>query len=1262
MGYRSLKRSLVTVLALACLWPTCFFSETVVALDSSHTAGQYIHDVWTTENGLPQNSVTALVQTRDGYLWVGTFGGLARFDGLTFKVFDSSNSPGLKSNRILSLFEDRAGHLWIGTEGGGLTRLSHGAFTTYAPKEGLPGDYVNTIVEDAEGNLWVGTRGGLGRLTAGRFTIYRTSEGLRDNDVHSLRAGSDGSLWFSAGGVTRFRAGTFTTYPIINGISVPGVHDIHAGRDGSIWIAAQLGVFRFAEGVFTTMAAYTYKTDRSAPSHLVVKISEDRQGHLSFLTPGGLARWQDGQLITTPVTGLSPLASTPDRVRVVFEDQEGNLWIGTTGYGLHRLKQAQLVSYAAEDGLSDESFVPITPDTEGGLWFAGNRLFRFHAGVFSAHPAVASAAGLMSLHQDRAGSIWVGGYSGLLRIRNGQVTRYNANNSGLKGVPVTAISEDGEGRLWIGAGAETGGLYQFKDGAFIPYRKDQGLVSNRVRRIMQDRQGALWIGTERGLSRFKDGVFTNYTTQNGLSHDYVREVYEDADGALWIGTYGGGLNRFKDGRFAHITTEHGLFDNVVSRILEDDHGNFWMSCNRGIYRASRRELNDLADGQIRSITCLSYGVGDGMKSSECNGGGQPAGWKTADGMLWFPTLQGVVRVDPNQINPLPPSVSIERALINQTAVDLGHPVEMPPGPGDLEISYTGLSFVAPAKVRFKYKLDGYDRDWVSAGARRVAYYTSLPPGRYTFRVRACNNDGVWNETGAAFEFSLAPYFYQTGTFYALWVAALALVGWAGYKWRVKHLERRTQELETIVADRTAEVVEQKNQLARTNDQLERANEQLVRANDDLLLIFNQWRSGVMTTDSSGQITSLSHTAEQLFELGLTDVIGQPWEQAIPLSNADKIQLKAVAERPPGRRGKLSVTLHGAGGQRYWMEIEVKDDPRDPRRKIFFLYDVSEIYDLRRLLDEEARFHDLVGASPAMQIVYKQIQDVAKMDTTVLIEGETGTGKELVARAIHHASQRKDRPFVAINCAGLTESLLTSQLFGHKRGAFTGATSDYTGLFEAANGGTLLLDEIGDVPMSVQTLLLRVLQEREITRLGESTPRKIDVRILAATNRDLTQAVASGAFRQDLLYRIRVGRIQLPALRRRAEDIPLLVTWFLGQLRRTTGKPIEDVSREAMELLLDYDWPGNVRELKSAVEYAVIHSNGSVIQMSGLPQEIIGQARPIPPPQDDDRQDEKQRIVEALDRAGGNRALAARRLGIGRTTLYRRMKALGIDVE
>jgi sigma-54 dependent transcriptional regulator, acetoin dehydrogenase operon transcriptional activator AcoR len=442
-------------------------------------------------------------------------------------------------------------------------------------------------------------------------------------------------------------------------------------------------------------------------------------------------------------------------------------------------------------------------------------------------------------------------------------------------------------------------------------------------------------------------------------------------------------------------------------------------------------------------------------------------------------------------------------------------------------------------------------------------------------------------------------------------------------------------------------------------QLKEMFRQVEKSRNDLGSILDELRIGTVMTDEDSRVVFLNAAARQLFAWPDNDRLGVAWKDLFGLNPEDTGKLQTLMQKSAEERARIPLHLDRSEG-RVWLEVDVKDDPRDARGKIFFLYDVTEVHDLRRLLDERAQFHDLLGKSKAMQLVYQQIRDVARVDSTVLIEGETGTGKELVARAIHSSSHRKDNPFVAVNCAGLTESLLSSQLFGHKRGAFTGAIEDHQGLLEAANGGTLLLDEIGDIPMTVQNQLLRVLQEREIVRLGESRPRKIDVRVLAATHKSLSDEAAKGRFRSDLFYRIRVARISLPPLRDRREDIPLLTASFLAQFSAASGKRVTEVSRDALRLLADHPWPGNVRELRSAIEFAMIGCRGAVIRPDDLPPEILRPEDFVSVIPGDPLIDEKARFLEALDRSHGNRALAARLLGISRATLYRRLADLKIN--
>jgi len=430
---------------------------------------------------------------------------------------------------------------------------------------------------------------------------------------------------------------------------------------------------------------------------------------------------------------------------------------------------------------------------------------------------------------------------------------------------------------------------------------------------------------------------------------------------------------------------------------------------------------------------------------------------------------------------------------------------------------------------------------------------------------------------------------------------------------------------------------------------------LQKSHGDLGRILNQLRLGVMAVDSNGRITFASESTS----VARTNTLGAQWEEVLQINDGIRKEIHAALVKPEHERRRLELVL-GRDADRRWVELEIRDDPRDSGCHIFYLYDVTDVYRLKQQLTGQ-RIGQIVGDSAVMHGLYAAISRVAQGEWTVLIEGETGTGKELVARAIHHASERRKGPFIAANCAGLTESILGSELFGHVKGAFTGAISDRQGLFEAAVGGTLFLDEIGDVAAPVQAALLRAVQEKEITRLGETRPRKVDVRIVTATNRSLQQLVKEGKFREDLLYRLRSARVRTPPLRERLDDIPLLVAAFLAEERVTAGKLVTEVSNEAMRQLARNDWPGNVRELRGAIEHAVVHCRGSRIGIDDLPPELRETVSAVAPIGDAlPEETERERVIAALQRTGGNRARAARLLGIGRATLYRRLEELGIN--
>jgi len=431
---------------------------------------------------------------------------------------------------------------------------------------------------------------------------------------------------------------------------------------------------------------------------------------------------------------------------------------------------------------------------------------------------------------------------------------------------------------------------------------------------------------------------------------------------------------------------------------------------------------------------------------------------------------------------------------------------------------------------------------------------------------------------------------------------------------------------------------------------------VARHRDDLRQILDGLNEGTAMTQSDGKLTFISRSASHMLGRPPSALTGRDWKAALPFPE-DTV---SVLKRRIGEDSQevVPVSIEHEDETQVRMEVSVRRDPRDEQRHIFTFADVTDVHEMRRMLDEKTEFNDIVGKSQPMQQVFQEIRSVASVDATVLINGETGTGKELVSRAIHDASAREHGPFVPVNCAAMSKDLAASQLFGHRKGAFTGAVDDHEGYFEAANGGTLFLDEIGDVPLEVQRQLLRVLEERKVTRLGETQSRPVDVRIIAATHRNLLEEVDAGNFRQDLLYRIRIARVELPPLRARRSDIPLLVRTFLRRGRATMGKDVEQVSDAAMRKLLDYDWPGNVRELRNAVESALIRATGPTLESDDLPPELKDNG--YTPTRRSEPESEAERIRAALEQTEGNRTEAAQLLGISRATLYRRLDEYDID--
>ncbi|MCW5969911.1 MAG: hypothetical protein KIT57_15505 [Blastocatellales bacterium] len=744
-------------------------------------SAQIEFDHLTVDQGLPQNNINAILQTRDGYIWFATNGGLGRFDGAKFRIFNRGNTPQMMHTRLYALYEDREGALWIGGGDGLLMRYRRGSFESFSIRDWPDETDVTRISEDADGYLWLtADRSVIARWRAGESKLYSPKDFLPGritvSDVRSQH-------WWSVddNGVHLLINGRLQTWTLEDGLPTLKIVSVQPDHTGTIWMISEAGLIRITDGDLKVIT----EEDGMRPKAIHGHYWGARRGDI-WITNDSWRLLRGGRLTEFPA--LAGFGAT------LYEDREGTLWLGAVN-GLARIRESRISNFGLRDGLRSNLIYSIMEDRTGDIWFGswGGGVFRRHNGTIiqyqsGTHPAMASGR-VTSLYEDRAGRIWIATDGGVSRFENGTVERiYGPPELG----ETWAIWEDGAGNFWFGT---TTGLLRYNAGGWRLYTNKDGLPHDRINAIIETRDGALWFGAEEGAAIWRDGRFTAYTPAYGLASGQIRCLYEDSDGALWIGSYDGGLTRFKDGRLTRFTTKAGLYDNGVFRILEDDRGYFWISCNRGIYRVSRALLNDFAEGRVRSVTSTYFGRQDGMLSVECNGGRQPSGWKMRDGRLWFPTMAGAAIIDPAKfpINTLPPGVEIEECQVNQGDVDFSNGLTLEPGQDYLEIDYTGISFIKNEQIRFRYRLHGWDKDWVEAGGRRTAYYNHVAPGEYTFTVLAANSDGVWNTEGRSLRIVVKPPFWRTWWFLTLICLGGGMLGAGAYSRRIMRIRKRQME-------------------------------------------------------------------------------------------------------------------------------------------------------------------------------------------------------------------------------------------------------------------------------------------------------------------------------------------------------------------------------------------------------------------------------------------------------------------------------------
>lgn len=748
-----------------------------MGLDPSRTLTQYAHRIWQTQQGLPQGTIYSILQTHDGYLWLGSQTGLIRFDGVRFETLENIRPSAPSNVWIRSAIEDSHHVVWLATGESGLFRMEGDGVTRY-----LSSGNVQCVAEAKNGDTWACTTNGLARIREGKVSTF-----LADNNIHAACEAGDGTIW-AAGDQATVSAWDGTKFTTRRIQKLPADTEIRALQcsGDKLWAGTTAGLIEISksgERLFTSR-------DGLADSR-VLCLSESKDGSLWIGTRNGFSRLRNGEIESyRPQEGLSQ-----STVFSIFEDVEGSLWVGTKN-GLNQFLSGRALPYTANEGLPSNDTGPILQDAHGDIWIGtlGAGLARFDGKRFA---VMSSKQGLKSntiytLASDPAGALWVGTTSGINRLRNGKVDASYSTAEGLPSANIRALFITRGGTLW--AGTEKGPAV-FAHGAFTVPKNIPGELRGPIAAMNEDRDGRVYLATEHdGLYVYQNGE-AHELLQDGASIHDVDALYSDPDGLVWIGTEGGGLRLLDHGKMATFRIRDGMFDNEIYGITRDDRDRLWMACSKGLFSVNRSDLLKFAAGTLKKITSSPHSPMDAQRTIECRSGVQPGSVRTEDGRIWFSTIRGLYVFDPNRLalNIPPPPVVIEETTVNGERAEPQAIAAIAPGLKNLEFTYSGLTFLQPNRITFRYILEGFDKKWIQAGTRREAFYTNLPPGGYRFRVTACNSDDVCNEAGSSVSFSLAPHFYQRGWFPPLCALALGLAGWMFYQLRIRQLDGRLRE-------------------------------------------------------------------------------------------------------------------------------------------------------------------------------------------------------------------------------------------------------------------------------------------------------------------------------------------------------------------------------------------------------------------------------------------------------------------------------------
>jgi ligand-binding sensor domain-containing protein len=753
------------------------------ALDGHRRVTQYAQTHFAARDGMPHGLSWALAQTADGYLWSASQEGLSRFDGFGFTTFDHRKTEGVPSNTFTALTVDPSGTLWAGTFDRGVLHVVGSEFHAMSWEPGAQDQQIRALAFDANGDMWIGMRDrGAVRLHGGVLAAALTThDGLPSDEVRSFFAARDGTVWIGTfKGLVQWKAGRIVHGPAA--LDGQAVFAIAQDPRGELWCGTDKGLAHLRGNTVEMV------DPARLPAADVRSLLFDRDGNLWIGTALGVARM-------TPDGQIERLPQPEAMVVALLEDTDGNLWIGSYK-GLDRLRDGDMIPFGASEGLTDDATFGIREDATGAMWIsAADGLYMIPPGQITASKIASDHGRMYAIFPDSHGDVWFGS-------NTGDIGRWHDGKFGWVGherwerIRSFAETEDG---MWVGSNHGLHRLHgdQLKDAESV-------VPGVTVCGITPDASGSLWLATAGGgLMRWHGGAAP--IPPGGPARNMPSAtVLFDPDGTMWVGTIGDGLWRLRDGRWSVTRAKDGMFDDVIWSILDDGLGNLWMSSNRGIWRVSREQLEARALGLRSQVDSTVYGEADGMRDRECNGGHNPAGWRSHDGRLWFPTGRGIVVIDPAHLRASrPPGALVESIRVDGRAQLLTNELVLAPGTSRLELAYTAPALRGPERLRFRYRLDGFDRQWNDAGAQRVAQYTNLPPGDYRFIVEA-GLDEAWGKPDRL-GVTLQPHFYQTNWFYAAAILSIVLAIIAVPLVRVRQLRVRARDLDKRVQDAIGEL-------------------------------------------------------------------------------------------------------------------------------------------------------------------------------------------------------------------------------------------------------------------------------------------------------------------------------------------------------------------------------------------------------------------------------------------------------------------------